>query len=119
MEECDTVTDKAKKVTVLDAIVNLCLSWNKVQSDNIKNRVQSDSIKKCIYNCGFPNLDDVAQAETQPEDYTELFQDILEVPWQEFVNVDENIATEPDGQCSEVPTDLPETASSSVKNMDH
>ena len=46
MEECDTVTDIAKKVTVLDAIVNLCLAWN---------RVQSDSIKKCFYNCGFPN----------------------------------------------------------------
>lgn len=99
MEECDTVTDIAKKVTVLDAIVNLCLAWN---------RVQSDSIKKCFYNCGFPNLDDVAEAETQPEDCTELFQDILEVLWQEFVNVDENIATEPDEQCSEVPADLPE-----------
>ena len=54
MEECDTVTDIAKKVTVLDAIVNLCLAWN---------RVQSDSIKKCFYNCGFPNWDDVAEAE--------------------------------------------------------
>ena len=47
-----------------------------------------------------------------------MFQHILEVPWQEFVNVDENIATEPDGQCSEVPTDLTESVSSSVENMD-
>ena len=92
MEECDTVTDIAKKVTVLDAIVNLCLVWN---------RVQSDSIKKCFYNCEFPNSDDVPEAETLPEDYTELFHNILEVPWQEFVNVDENI-----GQCSEVLTDV-------------
>ena len=51
MKECDTVTDIARKVTVLDATVNLCLA---------RNRVQSDSIKKCFYNCGFPNLDDVA-----------------------------------------------------------
>ena len=109
MEECDTVTDIAKKVTVLDAIVNLYLTWY---------RVHSNSIKKCFYNCGFPNLDDVAEAETQPEDCIELFQYILEVPWQEFVNVDENIATEPDGQCSELPTDLQESASSSVENMD-
>ena len=48
-----------------------------------------------------------------------MFQDIMEVPWEEFVNVDENLATEPDDQCSEVAIDHPtECASTSVDNMD-
>ena len=109
MEECDTVTDIAKKVTVLDALVNLFVAWN---------RIPSESIKKCFYNCGFPHLDKAPEDETQAEDGTELFQDLLEIPWQEFVNMDENIATEPDEQCSKVSTDLTECASSTTENVD-
>ena len=48
-----------------------------------------------------------------------MFQDILEVPWEEFVNVDENLATEPDDQCSEVAMDYPtECASTSADKTD-
>lgn len=96
IEECDTVSDVAKKVTVLDAIINLSIAWN---------RVPAESIKRCFYKCGFPDLDVTPETEVQPEDCTELFQDILEVPWQEFVQMDENIATESSEQCSEVSTD--------------
>ena len=40
-------------------------------------------------------------------------------PWEEFVNVDENLANEPDDQCSEVAIEhLTECASTSVDNMD-
>ena len=107
MEECDTVSDVAKKVTVLDAIVNLSIAWNKVPAE---------SIKKCFHKCGFPNLDVTPEAEVQPEDDTDLFQDILEVPWQEFVNMDENIATESNEPCSEISTT--ETTETTTENTD-
>ena len=93
----------------LDALIHLSLIWN---------RIPSKTIKKCFYNRGFPNLDDVPEDEPQAKHGRKLFQNLLKISWQKYVNMDQNIARETDGQCSKVSTDLPDCASSNMEKWD-
>ena len=87
MDECKTVIELAKKVTIYDAIVNIKDGWD---------QLPASTIQKCFKTCGIfngmfdatpiPNEHQTDEMEThQPDEFDHWFAKLLEVPWDEYL----------------------------------
>ena len=94
MDECNTVIELAKKVTIYDAIVNIKDGWD---------QLPASTIQKCYKTCGIldglfdatpiPNENQTEhQMETHiPDEFDCWFAELLEVPWDEYLAFDDQL----------------------------
>ena len=84
MNECNTVVELAKKVTIYDAIVNIKDGWDQLPASTIEN---------CFKNCfngmfdatPISNEDQTEPERSEPDEFDRWFADLLEVAWDEYL----------------------------------
>ena len=92
MKENATIVDLVKKVTIYDAIVNVKDGWD---------QLEATAIIKCFCKCGIhvgmfqdeATTSDEDVSFNLPDDYNRWFQDLLEVPWEEYLAYDDDLET--------------------------
>ena len=104
MDDCNSVIELAKKVTIYDAIVNIKNGWD---------QLLATTIKKCFKTCGiFDNIFDqpanaiydLTQDQMEPDEFHHWFVELLGVPWEEYLACDDKLEQE---EPSQAPTAMP------------
>lgn len=89
MKESTSVTDLAKKVRIYDAILRTKTAWDEVAPG---------TLVKCFARCGYrPAAESQNQPNddtTEPDEFDIWFQNLLEVPWEEYLAVDDELEEE-------------------------
>ena len=90
MSDCNTVVELAKKVTIYDAIVSVKDGWDQHTSSTITNCFKSCGIFDGMFDVTPIAYEDQTTPQSQePDQFDCWFEELLEVPWDEYLAFDD------------------------------